>query len=162
VERREKERRIGPESFEEFFARAERPIRYALCARFGFEVGREATAEALAYAWEHWDRVSNMENAVGYVYRVGQRLGSRMSRRRDPILFAAPVDDGTLDIEPRLGTALSRLSSRQRTVVVMIHGLGWTHLETATFLGISTSSVQKHGERALNRLRSELGVDIAH
>jgi hypothetical protein len=42
-------------SFEEFFARAERPIRYALCARFGFEIGREATAALARTAFGQLD-----------------------------------------------------------------------------------------------------------
>jgi hypothetical protein len=44
----------------------------ALAAAAGIEAGREATAEALAYGWEHWDRVGSMENPVGYLYRVGR------------------------------------------------------------------------------------------
>lgn len=66
---------MTPRSFEEFFARAERPVRFALCARFGFEAGREATAEAFAFAWEPWERIAAMDNPEGYVYRVGQADG---------------------------------------------------------------------------------------
>lgn len=143
-------------SFEEFFARAERPIRYAFCARFGFEIGREATAEALAYAWEHWNRIKSMSNPEGYVYRVGQRLGRRWLQRRRPLDFPRPSDDQPL-IEPNLGIALASLSSRQRTAVVLVHGLGMTHREAAEWLGLSTSAVQKHVERALSRLREQLG-----
>lgn len=150
----------SPGGFEEFFARAERPVRFALCARYGFEVGREATAEALAYAWEHWDRVKGMQNPAGYVYRVGQRLGRRMSQRGRPVEFV-PADPGDHLFEPGLSVALSGLSVRQRTVVMMVHGLGWTHRETAEFLGLSASTVQKHVERALSHLRDVLGVDLA-
>jgi RNA polymerase sigma factor (sigma-70 family) len=57
---------------------------------------------------------------------------------------------------------LAALSARQRTVVVMVHGLGWTHREVAELLGLSTSSVQKHVERALEHLRHALGVDLAN
>ena len=32
-------------------------LRHALTASFGPQVGRDAAADALAYAWEHWDRV---------------------------------------------------------------------------------------------------------
>jgi len=35
------------------------------------------TAEALAYAWENWDRLSSMKNPVGYLYRVGQSRARR-------------------------------------------------------------------------------------
>ncbi|HUF14259.1 MAG TPA: sigma-70 family RNA polymerase sigma factor [Acidimicrobiia bacterium] len=124
-------------------------------------MGREATAEAFAYAWEHWDRVAGMDNPAGYTYRVGQRVGQRMAKRRDPVDFSRPDSDQPM-IEPKLAPALSELSSRQRTAVVLVHGLGWTQLETAEFLGLSTSTVQKHVERGMERLRRALGVDIEH
>lgn len=78
-ERQASEEGIEPTGFEELFARSERPIRFALSARFGFEVGREATADAMTYAWEHWGRVAAMDNPAGYVYRVGSdwAAGSR-------------------------------------------------------------------------------------
>jgi hypothetical protein len=41
-------------SFEAFVADAEPRLRHALVAAYGFEEGRDAAAEALAYAWEHW------------------------------------------------------------------------------------------------------------
>lgn len=122
-------------------------------------MGREATAEAFAYAWENWDRVGGMVNPDGYVYRVGQRLGRRWMARREPVEFVRAEQD-LEPVEPRLGSALSELSARQRTVVVLVHGLGWTHRETAEFLGLTTSTVQKHVERAVTHLRRSLGVDL--
>lgn len=151
--------RIKLSGFEEFFAGSERPVRFALSARFGFEVGREAAAEALAYAWEHWDRISVMENPAGYVYRVGHRVGVRTARRVEPVDFSRPGSEPS-SFEPKLASALSDLSGRQRTVVVLVHGLGWTHQETANFLGLSTSTIQKHLERGLEKLRRVLGVDV--
>ena len=41
-------------SFEEFVVMAEPRLRHALIAAVGWGRGREATAEALAYGWEHW------------------------------------------------------------------------------------------------------------
>jgi hypothetical protein len=45
------------EEFSVFFREVEPRLRHALVASCGFEAGREAAADALAYAWEHWDRV---------------------------------------------------------------------------------------------------------
>lgn len=158
-ERQESEGPIDSSEFEGFFARSERPVRFALSARFGFDVGREATAEALTYAWEHWDRVRVMENPVGYVYRVGTRFARRMASRPLHVDFPQP-EVGLPEVEPKLASALSRLSQRQRTSVVLVHGLGWTYQETADLLGLSRSSVQKHVDRGVERLRRALGVDI--
>ena len=41
------------EAFETFFAETEPRLRRALVAAYGPERGRDAAAEALAYAWEH-------------------------------------------------------------------------------------------------------------
>jgi DNA-directed RNA polymerase specialized sigma24 family protein len=122
-------------------------------------MGREATAEAMTYAWEHWERVAVMENPAGYVYRVGERVGRRMAGRRTPVDFTRHHLD-PVPFEPKLAPALSGLSARQRTCVVLVHALGWTHRETADFLGLSTSSVQKHVERGVAKLRRALGVDV--
>lgn len=97
-----------------------------------------------------------MENPGGYVYRVGHRLGMRASRRR-PALFEPPHDPDPM-VEPGLAPALAALSSQQRAVVVLVHGLGMTHAESAEWLGVSPSTVQKHLERAMPKLRQALGV----
>ena len=52
-------------SFEQFFATAEPRLRRALVATYGGERGREASAEALAWAWEHWPKVQAMEHPLG-------------------------------------------------------------------------------------------------
>ena len=56
------------DSFTDFVRVAEPRLRQALCAAFGGEVGRESASEALAYGWEHWDRVSAMSNPAGYLW----------------------------------------------------------------------------------------------
>ena len=47
-------------------------LRQGLLARFGVEVGCEVWEDALAWAWEHRDRVKVAANPVGYLYRVAQ------------------------------------------------------------------------------------------
>lgn len=152
------ERRVEQTEFEVFFDKVERPIRFALCARFGFEGGRDAASEALAYAWEHWKRISKMDNPAGYVYRVGYRIGRKAATRFDPVEHSRS-DTDLPNYEPGLTSALAKLSARQRTVVVLVHGLGWTHKQAAHLLGLSPSTVQKHAERGLVHLRQSLGVD---
>ena len=62
--------------------------------------------------------------------------------------------------EPALPEALSRLSEMQRTAVLLIHGFGWTYEEVADRLGLARSSVQKHAERGIKKLRAALEVQI--
>ncbi len=116
------------EAFSVFVIDAEPRLRRALCAMRGPAAGRDAVAEALAWAWEHWDRVQAMENPVGYLYRVG--VSRTRIRRLEAVSVPEPVSTGTGHasvFEPGLGPALARLTERQRTVVVLVHGCGWSY-----------------------------------
>lgn len=147
---------LGVRTFEEFVRATEPRLRDALTACLGSDVGRDATAEALAYAWEHWDRVGEMANPAGYLYIVGRGRGRRMRRRRVALLS---VDvSRTPWVEPALPGALARLPEQQRTVVMLVHCFEWTLSEVAELLGVSKSTVQSHAERGLQTLRARLGV----
>ncbi len=145
-------------TFSAFVGDNEARLRHALTARFGSEVGKDAAADALAYGWEHWDRVQAMENPTGYLYTVGADRGRRMARRRRVLFPSVPLQRAPW-VEPGLSQAVADLPPRQRTVVLLLHGYEWTQREVAEVLGISKASVQRHGERAMSRLRRELGVD---
>jgi DNA-directed RNA polymerase specialized sigma24 family protein len=147
-------------SFTDFARRAESRLRHALVARYGTETGRDAAAEALAYGWEHWDRVGTMNNPVGYLYRVGQSR-ARRSFRPATAWFPLPPDDHEPHVEPGLPSALAALSTKQRTVVVLIHCFAWSQREVADFLSVAPTTVQKHAERGIQKLRRELGVTDA-
>jgi DNA-directed RNA polymerase specialized sigma24 family protein len=140
--------------FSVFFERIEPRLRRALVAAYGSERGREAAAEALAYAWEHWDSFQGVHNQLAYLYRVGQ---SRTRGRREPPLFV-PVPSSEPWVEPNLGAALERLSVAQRTAVVLVHGFGWTMREVADCTGIRVTTVQNHLDRGLRKLRADLKV----
>lgn len=145
-------------SFDDFVHDAERRLSFALGAAYGPEIGAEATAEALAYAWEHWERLTEMDNPIGYLYRVGQSKARRFRWQRPPVC-PVPASASEPWSEPGLPAALERLSRPQRVVVVLVAGFDWTQQEVADLLGISRSSVQKRLSRGMSRLRAELGVD---
>lgn len=146
--------------FETFVLTTEPPLRRALVAAYGYEDGREAAADALAYAWEHWSKVSHMPNAAGYLYRVAQSsaVRGRRWRRSRPMLTPPPGDEHRF--EPGLPAALASLPERQRVAVVLVHGFGYTLREVADLTGIKITTVQNHLERALRRLRDRLGVTL--
>ncbi len=148
---------VADERCEGFLAREREHLARAFVAAFGVERGQEALAEAMSYAWEHWERVEAMQNPVGYLYRVGQ---SRSRRRRRACLFPSAADAGTPWVEPGLPRALGGLTSRQRVAVVLAHGYGWTHREIGDLLGIRPTTVQNHIDRGVARLRSSLGVTL--
>jgi DNA-directed RNA polymerase specialized sigma24 family protein len=140
--------------FRAFMIGTEPRLHRALAASLGWDRGREATADALAYAWEHWSKVRAMANPAGYLYRVGQ---SSVRRRKVPVLFDRPP---TTDwqYEPALLRLLSDLPERQRLAVVLIHGFEWTPREVSDLTGLSLSTVHTHLERGLTKLRAALEV----
>jgi len=140
------------DEFELFFAGMQPRLQRALVATYGAERGREATAEALAWAWEHWDKARVLDNQIGYLYRVGQ---SRTRPRRALHLRGEPSSHDPW-CEPGLARALAHLSSRQRTAVVLVHGFQWTLREVAEATGCRVTTVQNHLERGLARLRRSL------
>ena len=147
---------VGVESFVDFAERTSPRLRAALVAAVGIDRAPDAAAEALEYGWEHWDRVRSMENPAGYLYRIGVSRG----RRRRPLHPVLPVPpSGEMPwVEPGLPKALSRLSEKQRVVVLLVHSFGWTQEEAAELLGVSRATAQTHLERGMRRLRSSLGV----
>ena len=143
--------------FERFVEEAGPRLGRALAALYGFEDGRDATAEALAYAWENWPRLQHIANLPGYLFRVGQTRGRR---RRQPVteLFDMGVS-GDYSFEPGLPKALAALTQHQRLAVVLVHGYGYTLREVAELTGTKPTTVQNHLSRGLARLRGSLGVD---
>lgn len=146
---------MSPDGFPAFFAETEPRLRRALVAAYGPQRGREAAAEALAYAWQHWERISGMENPAGYLYRVGQ---SRTRPRLTPPLFPSDTAGREPWTEPELPAALEALSERERVATVLIEGFGWTYREVADMTDLSVSSIQSYRERGLRKLRDALGV----
>lgn len=144
--------------FAGFVSAHERKLRQSLTGALGPDIARDATAEALAYGWEHWGRVAEMDNPAGYLYRVGLTWGRR-TLGRDRVGFSGAPIDGPDWYEPGLADALIRLSEKQRVVVFLVHGHGWSMSEVAEVLGISKGTVQKHLERGMARLRRQLKVE---
>jgi DNA-directed RNA polymerase specialized sigma24 family protein len=144
------------EEFTEFVERFEPRLRQALVGACGPDRARDAAADGLAYAWQHWERVRGMTNAEGYVYRVAR---SRARPRRVRVVFP-DVSFEMPDVEPRLPVALARLSERQRISVLLVHGWDWRHEDVAALLGVSVSTVRNHLARGIERIRNELGVRI--
>jgi DNA-directed RNA polymerase specialized sigma24 family protein len=141
--------------FRVFVEAVEARLRRAFFAAYGEERGAESLAEALAYAWEHWDMVQSLANPAGYLYRVGQ---SRTRPRLRPANAAFPPLANDPWVEPGLPAALGSLTARQRVAVVLIEGFGWSAAEVGELAGLSESTVRKHFDRGMTKLRKKLGV----
>jgi DNA-directed RNA polymerase specialized sigma24 family protein len=147
----------GDGDFEAFFADVEPRLRHALVAAYGSDHGSDAAAEALSWAYEHWDRMQGVQSPVAYLFRVAQ-THSRRSRRQLPLAREA-IESHVPEVEPSLESLLRALPHQQRVSVLLVHGLQWKHGEVAELLDISASTVATHVSRALDALRRGLGVD---
>jgi DNA-directed RNA polymerase specialized sigma24 family protein len=136
-------------------------LRHALVAAYGPDLGSDAAADALAWAWEHFERVEAMDNPGGYLWRVGQTSVRRAAGRRRPWPgpdAAAAGDDHAY--EPGLARALAGLSERQRAAVLLVHGYGYPLAEAAALLGCRVRTLRNHLDRGLAKIRSTLGVSV--
>lgn len=147
------------DAFTLFVSQVEDKLRFALTAALGTECGREAAAEALAYGWEHWDRVRDADNPAGYLYRVGLNHGKKM-RSRGRVRFPDVPVQKLPWVEPGLPAALRGLPEQQRVTVFLVYGHEWSMTEVAILLGVSKGTVQKHLERGMEKLRRKLGVRL--
>ena len=150
---------IGHQEFSLFVTEVEPRLSRALTGTYGREVGEEATRDALVYAWENWERVSRMENPVGFLFRVGQSRARRY--RRKPVVLPEVSSHELPHIEPALPKALDELSERQRAALLLIHVEGLTERDAARAMGVSRVTVRRHADRALSKLRDFLEVEDA-
>ncbi|MFV0316590.1 MAG: RNA polymerase sigma factor [Microthrixaceae bacterium] len=142
------------DSVEALLALAGPRLRRAYVGAYGVDRAAEAAAESIAWGWEHRDRLTAMDNPVGYLYRVGL---TRTRPRRRPLL-PKPAEVGLPQIEPRLIDALAALPERQRVAVWLVHACEWTQVEVAEVLEISPSAVSTHVARGMRALRDALEV----
>ncbi|MBW3614177.1 MAG: sigma-70 family RNA polymerase sigma factor [Actinobacteria bacterium] len=151
-------------AFTQLLEEVEPRLRRALVSAYGPDRGREAAADALAWAWEHRDRLSDIDNVAGYLFRVGQSAAGRTSRwRRFEVLADQPDRAGSGDLptnwDGELVAALAKLSPRQRVAVVLVHGYGYSLGDAASVVGCGVSSLRNHLDRALRRVRHDLEGD---
>jgi RNA polymerase sigma factor (sigma-70 family) len=145
------------ESFEEFVATVSPRLQRAFFARYGIDLGNEALADALGWAWEHRDRLSEMDNPTGYLYRVGQTSvrGNVRRRRRGQLPLEEPAEAAS-ETETGLHTALERLTDDQRVAVLLVHAHGYSYAEAATVLDIPVTTLRNHIHRGMKQLRRHL------
>jgi RNA polymerase sigma factor (sigma-70 family) len=145
-------------AFEEAFASA-----FSLAYRVAFRVtgsspeSEEVAQETLSRAFVHWSRISR--HVEPWVATVAFRLATDVLRKnvRHPTTRLADSPAPAVDHDRRLdlSRALSRLSRRQKEVLVHRYLLGFSDSETASALDISPGAVKRHAARGLASLRRD-------
>ncbi|MPY92853.1 MAG: hypothetical protein GEV08_07215, partial [Acidimicrobiia bacterium] len=150
----------GDRAFTEFYRLKRDRIARALALTLGDgRLGAEAADEAMARAYQRWDRVSDFDDPGGWVYRVGLNWATSVLRRRvrapRPPAERGPSDVGPL-AEPDVLAALHELGVKQRSVIVCRFYLGLSEAETAEALGVRPGTVKSRLHRGLRHLQSRL------
>jgi RNA polymerase sigma-70 factor (ECF subfamily) len=148
--------------FAEFFAASWDTCLRAVAASTGnMTLAEDQTAEAFARAWAGWNKVSHHPAPRAWVVRVALNAGASWWHRRrketalDSLDIAAS-DTEAAGLDAAMLTALRRLPTRQREVVVLRVFLDLDIDTTAGQLGIAPGTVRAHLSRAMAALRSEL------
>lgn len=149
--------------FEQFFGAEYPRLRAAMYLITGrAEEAEELAQEAMARAFERWDRVGTMDSPGGYVYRTALNLNRQRLRhlavRARRLLGAARTADleSDSDVRTELFMALDALPRGQREALILVEWVGLSAEEAAQILGIAASSVRSRIHRARIWLRQKL------
>jgi RNA polymerase sigma factor (sigma-70 family) len=146
-------------SFEAFFASHYEPLLRAMYLVTGDRYDAEDLAqESFVKAYERWDRVRGMENAIGYVYRIAINAHRNHVRRTlvgaRRAIASLPSDPiSATDDRDVLRRALATLPAGQREAIVLVEWLGMTAEEAGPILGVSPVAVRVRISRAKRALR---------
>jgi RNA polymerase sigma factor (sigma-70 family) len=163
-----------PEDVELFCAREHPRLVGALALHTGdYGLAEELAQEALARACRDWPRVRGMEAPGAWVHRVAMNLAASAFRRRAAAHRAqrrlAGMADGIyterVHSDPDAAElmvvrrAITGLSARKRTVVVLHFYLGYSLVDVASISGLPAGTVRSLLHRAKAELRQALADD---
>ncbi|MFE9766317.1 SigE family RNA polymerase sigma factor [Streptomyces sp. NPDC005808] len=155
---------VGLESFREFVeSRSSALLTTAVLLSGGDRhAGEDLLQSALAKAAGRWQRIDEPEAYVRRILYRQQVSRWRLKWRRREITVAEPPEaglpgsDATAAAELRvvMRHALSRLTARQRTVLVLRYFEDLPEADVARLLGCSVGTVRSTTHRSLARLRT--------
>jgi RNA polymerase sigma factor (sigma-70 family) len=153
------------QSFDGFFE-AEGPAMFRrLCLVTGNRhEAEEVMQDAFLSVFERWDRVRQMDDPVGYLYRTAFNVFKRRSRRaamavRRTLRPDRSADEyAAADARFMVEQGLAELSPRQRAAVVLTELLGYSSEVAGRMLGVRPVTVRalaSQGRAAMRRTLEE-------
>jgi DNA-directed RNA polymerase specialized sigma24 family protein len=159
-------------AFERFVADHATRIWQAVVPIAGTDIAADATADALAHAWEHWTEILTMQNQAGYVFTVARTHAVRRARRRLRSVTGVDAAGAALpaprpvelpEVEPGLAAALGELTEMQRQAVVLVEAFGWgltdRRAPRAGDRRARRPAPPRRGRRLTDRLAGGKGID---
>lgn len=154
------------DSFSQFYEADRARLVRSLALTIGDpDLAAESVDEAMARAYDRWDKISTSGSPSAWVYRVAQNLATSRFRRlrRDRIYgprIARPEDHIDVHSDKVLADALENLSKEHRDVLVLRYFLDWSVAEVAEALGVAVGTVKSRTSRALAELGENMGDDL--
>ena len=123
----------------------------------------ELAQEAFVRVWERWDRVREMEDPVGYLYRTAMNRYRSGLRRRVVAARHAPTPGSTnpydaADARTTLDGALAALTPRQRAALVLTDLMGYSSEEAGRILGVKAVTARVLASQAQAAMRRTIGA----
>jgi RNA polymerase sigma-70 factor (sigma-E family) len=153
--------------FEEFaLARTPELLRAAWLLTGERHAAEDLVQDTLARLYSRWSRVRRADNPVAYARTALTRLfiDGRRRRRSGEVPVEHVPDTGRADpdtdLRSTLVAALVTLGETDRAVLVLRFLLDLDVATVATTLGLTGQAVRSRTNRALARLRDELGADF--
>jgi RNA polymerase sigma-70 factor (ECF subfamily) len=139
-----------------------RPLLAAALIVFAGEtdVAIDAADEALARAFERWERIESLDSPEAWTYRVGANLVRRKMRRRSierQILLRGEPLAPAPQLMPEVWMAVRSLPRRQREAIALRYILGMSEAEVASALDIAVGTASATLSAARSRLADVLG-----
>jgi RNA polymerase sigma-70 factor (ECF subfamily) len=153
-----------PQSFEAFFEVESPALFLRLCLITGNRhEAEEVMQDAFLSLFERWERVRDMEDPTGYLYRTAFHAFRRRSRRavlavRRTVGLTSTVDEfAAADDREVVSQALAELTRRQRTALVLTELLGYGSEEAGRMMGVRASTVRALATQGRSKMREVLG-----
>ena len=160
------ERVSGAFAFELFFEAERRSLFSALFLMTGsVQEAEEIAQDAFLKVWERWDRVSEMANPAGYLYRAAMNLSRSRFRR---LLRAAKVPFspersldpyGAADARDAVVRTIAGLSPRQRQALVLTDLLDRSTDDAAELMHITPSTIRSLVSEAHKAMRTAMEIE---
>jgi RNA polymerase sigma-70 factor (ECF subfamily) len=153
-------------AFEDFFRDQTQRLYAHLCLITGNRAeAEELGQDAFLKVWERWDRVAEMDEPVGYLYRTAMNLFRKRYRRGVLALRRTVSEDRRRDefttAENRsvVAQALVGLAQRQRAALVLTELIGFSSGEASRMLGVSPGTVRMLASQGRAALKQHLEAD---
>lgn len=150
-------------TFEGFFEQESPALFRRLCLVTGNrQEAEDVMQDAFLRLYERWDRVRDLEDPTGYLYRTAFNVFRRRSRRaalavRRMLDSSSSIDEfAAADAKHMVSQALAQLTKRQRAALVLTEILGYSSDAAGKLLGVRAVTVRALASQGRAKMRRAL------